>query len=85
MPEGRRSSRLDADEQLVLDLTDEPVDRLAASDPSHAAAVRRSGEQGVIEHTFLPTMPSLARAPIPANAPTLAPFVCGASRRPLRS
>jgi hypothetical protein len=69
----------------VLDLVRELLDDPAVSDPTHAAAVSRSGWRDVVDHTLVAVAPSSARTSIPANAPTLAPFVCGRSRRPLCS
>ena len=82
--DGRRPEKVDADEQLVIDLVHELLDNQAISDPTYAAGVRRFGEQGLIDlvsvcgyYTFLAMVLNVARTPVPAGAPTLAPFVCG--------
>lgn len=83
--EGRRPPKLDADEQLVLDFAHELLHNQAVSDPTYAAAVRRFGEQGVIDlvgvcgyYTFLAMVLNVARTALPANASsTLSAFACG--------
>jgi 4-carboxymuconolactone decarboxylase len=82
--EGRRPPKLDADEQLVLDFVNELLHNQAVSDFTYAAAVRRFGEQGVIDltsvcgyYTFLAMVLNVARTPPSAHAPTLSPFICG--------
>ena len=82
--EGRRPPKLDADEQLVLDFVQELLHNQAVCDATYAAAVRRFGEQGVIDlcgvcgyYTFLAMVLNVARTPIPPNGPALEPFVCG--------
>jgi 4-carboxymuconolactone decarboxylase len=80
--QGRRPDRLTDDESLLYDLSSEIHHHKAVSDATYARAVKRFGEQGVIDavgitgyYTFLAMVLNTARTPLPAGrTPALAPF-----------
>jgi 4-carboxymuconolactone decarboxylase len=82
--EGRRPARLDEAEQLVYDFVSELLQHQAVSDVTYQAALRRFGEQGVIDlvavsgyYTYLAMVLNVARTPLPKNGPPpLEAFIC---------
>ncbi len=79
---GRRPDRLTDDETLLYELCGELHRHKAVSDETYARAVRRYGEQGVIDavsitgyYTLLAMVLNTARTPVPdGRTPPLAPF-----------
>jgi 4-carboxymuconolactone decarboxylase len=79
---GRRPDRLTDDETLLYELSTELQRHKSVSDETYARAVKRFGEQGVIDavgitgyYTFLAMVLNTARTPVPGGrAPALAPF-----------
>ena len=79
---GRRPDGLTDDEALLYDLSTELQQHRAISDPTYARAVKRFGEQGVIDavgitgyYTLIAMVLNTARTPLPAGrTPGLAPF-----------
>lgn len=79
---GRRPDQLTEDEALLYDLTTELHHHKGVSDPTYARAVKRFGEQGVIDavgitgyYTLIAMVLNTARTPLPAGrTPALAPF-----------
>lgn len=79
---GRRPDRLTADEALLYELATELHHHKGVSDETYGRAVKRFGEQGVIDavgitgyYTFIAMVLNTARTPIPAGrTPALVPF-----------
>ncbi|MGE3177674.1 MAG: carboxymuconolactone decarboxylase family protein [Vicinamibacterales bacterium] len=79
---GRRPDRLTDDEAILYELSTELQHHKAVSDETYDRAVRRFGEQGVIDavgitgyYTLLAMVLNTARTPVPAGrTPELAPF-----------
>jgi len=79
---GRRPDRLTEDEAILYELSTELQHHKAVSDETYDRAVRRFGEQGVIDavgitgyYTLLAMVLNTARTPVPAGrTPELAPF-----------
>jgi 4-carboxymuconolactone decarboxylase len=82
--DGRRPARMDEAEQVVHDFVSELLHNQAVSDPTYQAAVRRFGEQGVIDligvcgyYTLIAMVLNVARTPLPKNGPPLLEaFIC---------
>ena len=80
---GRRPDHLTEDESILYDLNMELQQHKSVSDDTFARAVKRYGEQGVIDavgitgyYTFLAMMLNTARTPVPdGRTPELQPFV----------
>jgi 4-carboxymuconolactone decarboxylase len=80
---GRRPDHLTEDEAILYDLNMELQQHKSVSDDTFARAVKRYGEQGVIDavgitgyYTFLAMMLNTARTPVPGGrTPELQPFV----------
>ena len=80
--EGRRPSRMAADEEVVYTLHDELHRTHAVSDATYARAVAAFGEQGVVDtvslmgyYTMISMILNTARTPLPEDAPpALTPF-----------
>jgi 4-carboxymuconolactone decarboxylase len=80
--DGRRPAGMDDDEQLVYDFCAELRANQSVSDATYARAVKRFGEQGVVDmsglvgyYTLLSMIMNVARTPAPAGVdPKLVPF-----------
>lgn len=79
---GRRPDHLTPDETILYDLNSELQRHKSVSDETYARAVKRFGEQGVIDavgitgyYTLLAMVLNTARTPVPpGRTPALAPF-----------
>ena len=79
---GRRPEHLTEDEAILYDLSSELQHHKGVSDETYARAVKRYGEQGVIDavgitgyYTLLAMVLNTARTPVPdGRTPALAPF-----------
>jgi 4-carboxymuconolactone decarboxylase len=82
LAQGRRPDRLTDDEAILYDLGTEIHHHKGVSDPTYARAVKRFGEQGVIDavgitgyYTLIAMVLNTARTPLPpGRTPALAPF-----------
>jgi len=80
--DGRRPSSMAEDEEIVYDFCDELSRTRGVSNDSYERAIRRFGEQGVIDlvgvhgyYSMLAMVLNVAQTPLPDNAPApLAPF-----------
>ena len=73
--EGRRPESLDADEQLIYDFCTELHQNRSVCDTTYARALKRFGEQGIIDltavngyYTFIAMVMNVARTALPAGA-----------------
>jgi len=80
--EGRRPTGMAEDEEIVYDFCDELFRTRGVTDDTYQRAVRKFGEQGVIDmigvngyYAMMAMVLNVARTPLPDNAPTpLIPF-----------
>jgi 4-carboxymuconolactone decarboxylase len=80
--EGRRPVGMAEDEEIVYDFCEEMFRTQGMSDATYQRAIKRLGEQGVIDmlgvtgyYALLAMVMNVARTPLPDNTPApLAPF-----------